>query len=186
MKASPPRWLERIVGWLIPPVCREVVLGDLHERYRGVHAYISDAVYSVPGVVWSRIRRTTDPGVRLLEAFSLYLSFLIAAWVVAGVAFLMEPLGLLRLAIPAIFALGALMLADAYAQEGQRSSLRPFLEATIAVGAAVIAQTALAGADQTLALPDWILFSGGGFGVVFVATLRMLFPPTDHRPRGAT
>lgn len=30
---GPPRWLDRLLGWLVAPHLREEVLGDLHERY---------------------------------------------------------------------------------------------------------------------------------------------------------
>jgi len=68
------------VEFLTPPVCREVVLGDLYERYRSPLRYISDAWYAIPCVVYSRIRRTADPGVLLMDAMLLYASFIGAAW----------------------------------------------------------------------------------------------------------
>jgi len=186
MRRSPPRLLETVVGFLIPPACREPVLGDLHERYVNTMQYLADVTFAVPCVIVSRIRRMTDPLVLLTEALALYLSFLAAAWALAGTAFLHEPRGLLRLAIPAAVALGVLVLADAYVDPRKRPALLPFFEATMGLGVAAISQAALWAADPSLVLPRWILITGGGFGVLLVSTLRTLFPPTDNRPRGAT
>ena len=186
MRRSPPRLLETVVGFLIPPACREPVLGDLHERYVNTMQYLADVTFAVPCVIVSRIRRMTDPLVLLTEALALYLSFLAAAWALAGTAFLHEPRGLLRLAIPAAVALGVLVLADAYVDPRKRPAPMPLLEATMGLGVAAISQAALWAADPSLVLPRWILITGGGFSVLLVSTLRMLFPPTDNRPRGAT
>ena len=186
MKPAPPKVTEAVVGFLIPPACREYVLGDLHERYTSPQQYIADAVFTVPCVIVSRIRRTTAPPVFLMEAFALYLSFLCAAWKLEGMAFLHEQWGLVRLAIPTVVALVALMLGDAYANPGKRSPLKPFLEATLGVGFAALSQAALWTAGHELVLPRWIMISGGGVSVLLISTLRVLFPPGDNRPRGAT
>jgi hypothetical protein len=182
--AAPPRALEAIVEFLTPPACREVVLGDLHERYRSPLHYISDAWYAVPCVVFSRIRRTSDPGILLMDAMLLYVSFIAAAWQLDR-ELLYGPLGLLRLAIPAGIAVIVLALADAYARPGKRSALRPLMQAVLGVGLTCLAQTAFAAAGFAFALPWWIMLAGGGFGVVGIAIVGMLFPPSDHRPRGA-
>ncbi|HYP08719.1 MAG TPA: hypothetical protein VER03_20970 [Bryobacteraceae bacterium] len=65
---EPPRWLEAAVSFLLPPSCRETVLGDLQERF-AEHApstrwlaYVADAVTTVPQVVQSRTRRTFNRG----------------------------------------------------------------------------------------------------------------------------
>ena len=52
--------IEKIVGIFIPPACREEVLGDLRERNDGVQLFIYDALRTIPLVIVSRIRRTTD------------------------------------------------------------------------------------------------------------------------------
>src|SRR5271169_6684064 len=101
---GPPRSLETLVGLFIPPACREVVLGDLHERYISLPRYVADVLTTVPLVILSRIRRTTDFQVLLMEAFVLYLSFW-GADRFEEAAFLIDRLGLLRIAIPAATAL---------------------------------------------------------------------------------
>jgi hypothetical protein len=182
--AAPSKVLERIVGFLTPPACREVLLGDLYERYRSPMHYISDAWFGVPSVVFSRIRRTADPGVLLMDALLLYVSFIGAAWQLDR-NLVFAPFGLTRLAIPAGVAVIGLMLSDAYAHPGKRSALRPMVHAALGVGMAWFAQAAFAAAGFSFALPWWITIAGGAFGIVGVSMAGMLFPPNDDRPRGA-
>ncbi len=184
MRAAPPRWIETLVGLTIPPACRETVLGDLHERYAGLLQYLLDALYAVPLVIVSRIRRTTDPQVLLLEAFVLCLSFLTAARY-KDANFLIEPWGLMRLAIPAAMALLGLMIEDAYARPGRRWFERAIGGAAFGVGIAFLSQGVFKRGWPAVPLPIGILMTGGGMGFLLVATLRMLFPPLADRPQGA-
>ncbi|MGH7490250.1 MAG: hypothetical protein ACREMY_32280, partial [bacterium] len=124
MTPGPPKMLETIVGWLIPPACREEVLGDLHERYTAPRQYFIDALGALPMIVVSRIRRTAYSDMLLMEAFALYLCFLAAAWYASSTT-LAAPAGLFRLAIPAAVALLALATADAYADPARRSGWQP-------------------------------------------------------------
>lgn len=183
-KMTPPRLLEAIVEFLTPPACREVVLGDLYERYRSPLRYISDAWYAIPCVVYSRIRRTADPGVLLMDAMLLYASFIAAAWQLDR-ELLYDQAGLLRLAIPVVAVVIALMFGDAYARPGKRSPLRPLMQATLGVGFACFLQAAFAAAGFAFALPWWIMISGGAFGAIAISMIGMLFRPNDQRPRGA-
>src|SRR5579863_10336431 len=93
------RIVERIFQPLIPPACREEVLGDLRERAGSVGGYVAEALRVAPMVVWSRIRRTADPQVVLLLAMTLYLSYSGGAWY-ADRNLLANEIGLLRLAPP--------------------------------------------------------------------------------------
>ena len=186
MRPTPPKVAEAVVGLLIPPACREHVLGDLHERYTGPRRYVADAVGTVPRVIVSRIRRTTDPQVFVMEASALYFSFLAAARWLGGTSFLYERSGFLRLAIPALVALLALMLADAYARPGKRLPRKAVLEATLGVAFAFLSQAALSVTYPPSVVPGWIMISGGALSVVLVSTLRMLFPPDGRRPRAST
>lgn len=174
MQAVPPKAAERLMGFLIPPASREEVLGDLHERYRCRRQYIRDVVFTVPLVIASRIRRTVDPLVLLMEAFILYTSFLAAAWY-KDRTFLNGQWGLLRLAIPAAIALVVLMLDDAYARPGKPSLLKQIRGPALGVGVALLSQ----------AIPRWIMFCGGGMGLLLVSATRLLFPPVAGRPQGA-
>jgi hypothetical protein len=68
LHTDPPRWMEAAVSSLLPPACREVVLGDLQERFgeRGARArwvgYVGDAVTTVPQVLRSQMRRSVTRG----------------------------------------------------------------------------------------------------------------------------
>jgi hypothetical protein len=185
MEPAPPKTTEAIVAWLVPPACREHVVGDLHERYTTRGQYIAEAVCTIPLVVASRIRRTTDPQVLLMEAFALYLSFLGVAWKLDG-ALLYEQWGYLRLAIPAAVALATLKLEDAYATPGTRRPLTPILQSTFSFSIVCLFEAALMAIDPRWAVPLRILIYGGAIAIVLVSTLRMLFPPFDTRPRNAT
>ena len=80
MPCGPSKKLEMLAAFLIPPASREEVLGDLHERYKSPGRYLFDAFSTAPFVILSRIRRTTDPQLLLMEALLLYASFLVVAW----------------------------------------------------------------------------------------------------------
>ena len=182
---GPPRTLEMLIGLLIPPACREEVLGDLHERYNGRLRYLGDVLSTVPLVILSRIRRTTDFQVLLMEAFVLFLSFWGAARFEDAV-FLDDPLGLLRLAIPAATALLGLVLEDAYATPGRRSPLKPIRAPLFGVAMACLSQAWLSVGNPELTLPRWILLCGAAAGLLLVCGVRMLFPPLVDRPQGAS
>ena len=59
MEARPPAFVDAIVRALIPPACREAVMGDLWERYTSPAGYLGDALRALPFLIVSRIRRTT-------------------------------------------------------------------------------------------------------------------------------
>lgn len=65
---NPPGWMQAAVSVLLPPACREPVLGDLQERFgeRGAHArwlgYVGDVVTTVPQVLRSQMRRVVTRG----------------------------------------------------------------------------------------------------------------------------
>ncbi len=112
MASSPPERLEKLAGILIPPACREEVLGDLRERYRNPAQYLGDLIAILPFLFLSRIRRTTDMQLLLTDALLVYGSFLAAAWF-KDRAVLADDRGLLHLAIPAAITLAYLLLMNA-------------------------------------------------------------------------
>lgn len=61
MRTGPPKWMERVVGFLLPSDYCEHVLGDLRERYQNPAQYSWDALRAVPLVIWSHIHRTFAP-----------------------------------------------------------------------------------------------------------------------------
>lgn len=182
MPSAPPKVAETVVGFLIPPACREDVLGDLHERYICPRQYVVDALLTTPLVIASRIRRTTDPQVFLMEAFLTYASFLAAAWYRGG-RLLNDQWGLLRLALPPAIALVALMLEDAYATPREPSPVKLIRGPALGLGIALLSQALLAAGSLELALPRWIMFAGSAISLLLFSTVRMLFPPVTDRPQ---
>jgi hypothetical protein len=172
MKPVPPRSLETAVGFLIPPACREEVLGDLHERFTGLGHYVRDAVFTVPLVIASRIRRTTDPAVILMEALAMYLSFLMAAWYLDRPS-LSDPSGLWRLAIPVVAMVLALALRDVCATPGIRLRWEAVLRPALGAGCALLVS------------PSWLVLLGSMLSILTVAPLRVMFPPAADLPQGA-
>src|SRR5689334_7624418 len=124
-KSGPPKIIERLIELLLPPTCREHVLGDLRERYTELRRYIAEVIYTVPRVIESRIRRTANPPVLLLATMAMYLSFIGAAWWFSLTKFLYEDHGLLRLAGPVVAVIVALVYLDAYSNPKRRIALRP-------------------------------------------------------------
>lgn len=184
MYSGPSKTAEAIVAIFVPPACREEVLGDLYERYSSSGQYGLDALRTIPLVILSRIRRTADPQVLLMQAFALYLSFLGAAWLKNG-AFLSAQWGLLRLAIPAGLAMLGLILEDAYAKPGPRSQLNLARGPVLGLGLALASQGMFRISNPDLALPSWITFYGCAISLLLSSAVRILFPPATDQLQGA-
>ena len=167
-----------MVGIFIPPACREEVLGDMREKNEGIQLFIYDALRTVPFVIVSRIRRTTDSVVLLMEAFCCYVSFLAVAFVTDR-AMISTQEGLLRLAIPAAIALAVLVVADAYANPRKKSVLRPVLAVALSFAVVFLVQVVYP------LLPGMMLAVGSGMSIMLLLALRMLFPPLADRPQQA-
>ena len=101
METRPPKLIEAIVAKLLPPACRENVLGDLHERYTSTAHYILDALRAVPFVVTSQSRRNFRSDLLMGEAFTLQIGYafewqsdpyngqiLLPAWILIGLTLL--------------------------------------------------------------------------------------------------
>ena len=174
--------MEMVFGLLIPPACREEVLGDLHERCQGRWPYVIEAIRTIPLVILSRIRRTTEPGLLLLEAMVLYLSLTASALVSGQTRFLIEQNGYFKLAVLIAMALLALVLVDAYARASARLVLAP--AAALAV---LFFQFRLQATNPELAIPSFrMILLGSLAGMLLVTALRLLFAPGDNRTTGAS
>ena len=183
----PSKHAELILGILIPPACREEVLGDLYERYRSPLRYAWDAICIVPLVILSRIRRTSDPLVVLTQALALYTSFLCAARI-ASPQLLVEPWGqnpapgrpslrnarrhrprrcLCRPAQP--------ILPRSYPSHPHRHRIDGLVAGALMGGSVTILRS---------------LYHHGRYGcvlsLVFSTGVRMLFPPATNALRGVT
>jgi hypothetical protein len=169
MRPGPSKFLEALLGLSIPPACREEVLGDLHERYANPGQYVADALRTVPFVIFSRIRRATDPQVLLMEALLFYASFLAAAWY-------MDRTSVADEWIPVAVALVILMLDDAWTMPGGRTMIRSVRGVAVAAACACF--------SQWLVLPVWVNLLGGGVSLLLVSTVRVLFSSNTDLPLG--
>ena len=180
MHSRPSKTAETIVAVFVPPACREEVLGDLYERFRSPRQYAFDALRTLPLVIFSRMRRTADLQILVIQAFALYCSFLGAAWLAVG-ALPREQWGFLRLAIPAGIAMLGLILEDTYARPGRRSPLSLMRGPVLGLGFALISQTFFWIADLDMAVPRWIAFYGCAMSLLLTSAVRLLFPPAADR-----
>jgi hypothetical protein len=179
MESGPSKIVEALAYWLLPPACREEVLGDMRERNRDSVQYLIEATCTVPSVIYSRIRRTTDAVLALVEAASMYTAFAICAWWLDREGLLRE-YGLARLAAPPALFLVAIILADAYSDPRKHWPLKPLFAPIL--GLAVTYAVEL---NHQWALPPSVLAWGCALSVLFVSTLRLTFPPVTERPQAA-
>ena len=176
-------WPEAIAAILIPPACREEVLGDLYERNATPQQYFCDALRTVPLVIAGRIRRTSDLRLLAMYAIVLYFSFYAAAWFEVQ-SLLYERWGLWRLAIPWAFGLLALVLEEAYAKPGEASVVRLLRGPIAALSAAFLSQAALWASGSHLTLPLAIVLRGSASGLVWILVIRSSFQPPSKSQRG--
>jgi hypothetical protein len=179
MASGPSKIVEGLVYWLLPPACREEILGDMRERNGSSGQYLAEAASTVPSVIYSRIRRTTDGVVSLMVAGSIYTAFVMSAWWRAP-ELLFSADGYARLAIPAVIFLVAIILADAYSDPKKRWPLKPVLGPALGLALAYAVEL-----NSRWGLPAAVLAWGGGLSVLLVSTLRLIFPPVTERPQAA-
>jgi hypothetical protein len=174
MRAAPPALLEKAISLLIPPAVREEVSGDLYERCTSARHYVRDALRVIPQIILSRVRRTADPQVLLMEAVTLYTSYAAAAWYEAPGS-LYESFGLLKLVVPSAIVLLAVMLEDAYASNpGKRSPIKLARGPILGAGFAYLAQTVLSFGHWPVTLPAWVMLYGSAISLLFTITLRII------------
>ena len=125
LEVRPPALVDAVIRLLIPPACREHVLGDLWERYTSPRQYVVDALRTLPFVIWSQIRRTSDPlllAMQVLPAFVFFGGLVGKPGADGGPAWL-------RAVIPAIAVAVAMVLRDAYYWPKYPSSRQAALDA---------------------------------------------------------
>jgi hypothetical protein len=176
-------WPEAIAAILIPPACREEVLGDLYERNVTPRQYVRDAVRTVPLVIAGRIRRTSDTGLLAMHAIVLYLSFFGAALFEVP-PLIYERWGLWRLAIPCAAGLLAILLENAYSDLSHASALRLLRGPMFALAGACVSQAALWVSGSSLTLPLSIVLLGGLLALLLTFAIRLLFQPPSKSQRG--
>ncbi len=180
MIPSPPQFAEDLIAWLLPPACREEVLGDLYETCRNPAEYTASALAVIPRVIFSQIRRNTDSWVFLVTACAIAYSF------VAGSAGLSPKLAhpLLRLAIPIVPALLSLLICNGFAPNEERRRHAITFDIVIAMATAAITQLVLLAIFQKgLLLPGWWPSDGTVLSWFAIILLRAIFPPGVKLPQ---
>ena len=176
MEARPPALIEGAIRILIPPTCREHVLGDLSERYTSPRQYLGDALRTLPFVICSQIRRTSDPlplAMQLIPAF-VFFGGLIGRPGADG-----HPVWL-RAIFPAIAVAVAIVLRDAYTRPASRSSRQAALDAGLAIASVAASQGLLAMAWPALTLNPREALVGGVGAFLAVFCLRAAVPPATR------
>ena len=180
MESGPSKVAETLAGYLLPPACREEILGDMRERYRSPLGYFVDALQVIPCAIYSRICRMTDAVIALMEVVSMYSAFVLAArWV--DPTLISARSGLARLAIPPVVVLVVLSVADAYSTPQRRWPLKPLFAPILGFTVTYIEQSI----HRQWALPTSVFALGSGTSLLFVATIRLAFPPITDRPHAA-
>jgi hypothetical protein len=175
--------IENTAGLLIPPACREEVLGDLHERSRTSPEFCIEALSVIPLVILSRVRRTMDPQVLPLHAAVAYLSFWAAAWFEQR-ALVETTAGLLKVALAAAAVLLAVLLEDAYAKPGKRLPSHLIRGPFIGVLLAMLLELSLWFNGSQFALPLSVVLFGSALALVLSSALRLLFSSQSTSPQG--
>lgn len=179
MESGPPKIAQVIIHWLVPPACREEILGDMRERNQTSFQYFVEASCTVPSVIYSRIRRTADMVLTFFMAVSMYTAFVVSAWWVDP-ALLFRENGFARLVIPPAIILTAIIFADVYSNPKKRWPLKPLLGPIIGLALASAIQL-----NHLWAVSASVLAWGGALSVLLASTLRLTFPPVTERPQTA-
>jgi hypothetical protein len=179
VESGPSKIAEALVYWLLPPACREEVLGDMRERNQSSAQYLVEATCTVPSVIYSRIRRTTDAVVTFITAVSMYTAFVMSAWWLDPELLFRED-GFAQVAIPPAIFLAAINLSDAYSDPKKRWPLKPLFGPTLG-----FALTSAVELNHRWALRPSVLAWGGALSVLLASTLRLTFPPVAERPQTA-
>ncbi len=189
MEACPHPIIEEVVARLLPPACREHVVGDLHERYVSAWQYIWSAARTVPFAVWGQIRRTTSPGLAAAELGAVYVSFLGALGTVnpRALGSLLAPTSA---AIAAVAALVTVALRDAWVGRTWRSTPHLVLDAILGVAMAAASHALLRTIGSRLALEPAALLAACATSLALLAGVRVslhsFFQPTATADPGGS
>ena len=172
METGPHPLAERVVARLLPPPCREHVLGDLYERNATTGRYVWDALRSVPFAVWGQVRRTTSPGLACLQGGAVYGGFLSAYGRVApGV--LQTTDGALGTLTPALTAVVVLALRDAWTGGPQRISIRALVDAPLCVAIACAAHVAVQASRTHSLVGSTVTMVAGVVSLLLLSLVRV-------------
>jgi hypothetical protein len=167
MRSEPPKSLERVVGLLLPPACREEVLGDLYEKCETPRQYAATAARVVPSVILSRIRRTSDAQTLMMAAALVYASFLGAVWF-TDKSLLNDQRTFGQIAIPAFVALAFLIFDDAWTADRSGSPVRLLRGGALGLGAGSI--------FVVVSMPLQAVLLGCAASLLMISGVRLLLP----------
>jgi hypothetical protein len=156
------------------------VLGDLEERYTSPLSYLVDGFSVLGPVIISRIRRTTDIQVFLMETLTIYLSFTATSWWLGERGFLFDHAGFVRLALPTSVAVVALLFCNAYSDPRRTSHIKPLLQSVGSISLGFLGQAVIFDMYANFAVPFRIMLFGSLLSVLLVSPLRVLFPPAQR------
>ena len=175
MEARPHPLVEAFIGWLLPPACREHVLGDLYERNVSTSQYVGDAARTIPFAIWGQIRRTSSAPLVAAELGAVYVAFLSALGSFPG-AF-GDRSAPLRVGIPALAALAAVVIRDAWVGKRPRPNASHSRRRSAGIACAAVSQTLLAVVGSPLALPSNVLWAGSATGLALLSGVRIALSP---------
>jgi len=172
LETRPPVLIDAVVRTLVPPVCREHVVGDLWERYRSPWQFVLDAARTIPFVLASQIRRTSTAASVVIHVFLLFTSLGPGA----------------RRLWPAVVAVSGALLAfvlrDAYRRGVSISVKQVSVDVLFGAAGLIASQAIVALVSPGLLLPLPAYSIGlAGFGVLFL--LRLQNPNLGSVPRQA-
>jgi hypothetical protein len=172
--------LEAIVERLLPPACREHVLGDLRERYKSEGQYLLDALAIIPLVIASQVRRTFDIQLFLAQAAALYISYA-GASLIFGPGYLYDHSKLLPVAIVIGMALFVLVLCEAYEGPNRQSQRRPGPDLT-AFLFIWFSQALIGNLKSEWILPVLLMLIGSHFSLLLLYIVRRLYRTVPRSP----
>ncbi len=172
LETRPPVLIDAVLRALIPPACREHVVGDLWERYRSPRHFVFDAARTIPFVILSQIRRTSTLAGVVIHLFLLFVSLGTGAgrlW-------------------PAVLGLSgawlAFVLRDAYRRILSISVKQVGVDVALGAVGLIASQAIVAVVSAGLLLPVRAYAAGlAGFGMIFL--LRLQNPNLGNVPRKA-
>lgn len=176
MPSGPPKILEDLAKILIPPACHEAVLGDLYERYKTPAQYLADLILTVPFVILSRLLRTTQIRLLLMDALLIYGSFLAVAWHLSRKLVTSET-GLLQLAVPAGLTLVAALVDNAYLARPGKPTFSGLTQSLVIAAAALTLCWAAGLLTEVNLYGYWM-------GQMMVSTARLMFDSDMRQPQG--
>jgi hypothetical protein len=170
MEARPPELIDALVRRLVPPDCREHIIGDLWERYTSPRQYLLDAVRTIPAVLASQIRRTAR------------LSLLTIQGVVLAVCYSPGPRATWwHVAAPTLAGVVVSMLRDAYRNRQDGALRRAAIDSTAAVATTLLVQASI-GVWQPGVLGLRAVLTGTAFSLLTLTLLRLQWSGVGVRP----